>query len=190
MKGLYLPPVFNNYFYRRILSPHHHYTACSKRRCECPGLDGALVVVTAVQLSVLGFWNLPPVLEGRGPVPTGTTSPAPHNHQSARPHSRVPESRPARRVGCACSCPTVRGRVVPASRVKFPSLKLVPPQMTIALPVQTRRVIMPIEGALLVVVAAHVSVVGLYLAPVFTTLNLSSSAPPQTIISLPVHTIV
>ena len=60
--------------------------------------------------------------------------------------------------------------------------------MIIALPVQIAVWFCRMEGALVVVVAAHVSVVGLYLAPVFTTLN--KSFPPQTIISLPVQTIV
>ena len=44
-------------------------------------------------------------------------------------------------------------------------------------------------GALVVLVAVQLSVLGLYLPPVFKQEKLSS-CPPQTIISLPVHTAV
>jgi hypothetical protein len=44
------------------------------------------------------------------------------------------------------------------------------------------------EGALVVLVAVQLSVLGLYLPPVFSQPLLSP--PPQTIISLPVHTAV
>jgi hypothetical protein len=43
-------------------------------------------------------------------------------------------------------------------------------------------------GALVVLVAVQVSVLGLYLPPVFT--KVLPSNPPHTIISLPVHTAV
>ena len=44
------------------------------------------------------------------------------------------------------------------------------------------------EGALVVLVAVHVSVLGLYLPPVFKPAE--PFYPPQMIISLPVHTAV
>jgi hypothetical protein len=43
-------------------------------------------------------------------------------------------------------------------------------------------------GVLLMVVAVQLSVLGLYIPPVFTSFD--PSYPPQTIISLPVHTAV
>jgi hypothetical protein len=63
-----------------------------------------------------------------------------------------------------------------------------PPQTIISLPVQTSRWRMRALGALVTLVAAQVSVLGLYLPPVFRELPLPY--PPQTIISLPVHTAV
>ena len=63
----------------------------------------------------------------------------------------------------------------------------VPPQTIISLPVQIVVCEARASGALVVLVAAQLSVVGLYLAPVFRKLL---SSPPQTIISLPVHTAV
>jgi hypothetical protein len=60
--------------------------------------------------------------------------------------------------------------------------------MIISLPIQTAVCAHRPAGALVVLVVAHVSVVGLYLAPVFK--KPESSVPPQTIISLPLHTAV
>ena len=50
------------------------------------------------------------------------------------------------------------------------------------------RVKLRAEGALVVLVAVQLSVLGLYLPPVFK--RLKPSNPPQTIISLPVQTAV
>jgi hypothetical protein len=58
--------------------------------------------------------------------------------------------------------------------------------MIISLPVQTDAVKCRAEGALVVLVAVQLSVVGLYLPPVLK--ELLALSPPQTIISLPVHT--
>ena len=62
-----------------------------------------------------------------------------------------------------------------------------PPQTIISLPVQIVVCMARGSGALVVLLAVQLSVIGLYLAPVFRKLLLS---PPQTIISLPVHTAV
>ena len=64
---------------------------------------------------------------------------------------------------------------------------LSPPQMIISLPVHTAVCRSRASGAWVVLVAVHVSVLGLYLPPVLKRPALS---PPQTIISLPVHTAV
>lgn len=58
------------------------------------------------------------------------------------------------------------------------------PQMIISLPVQTAVCSYRAEGALTVLVAVQLSMFGLYLPPDV------SSVPPQTIISVPVHTAV
>ncbi len=63
-----------------------------------------------------------------------------------------------------------------------------PPQTIISLPVQTAVCRYRPKGALVVLVAAQVLVLGLYLPPVFK--RLLSSYPPQTIISLPIQTVV
>src|SRR5262245_1230831 len=64
-----------------------------------------------------------------------------------------------------------------------------PPQTIISLPVHTAVCPSRLVGALIVVVAVQLSVLGLYLPPVLMRLRFSS-VPPQTIISLPVHTAV
>ena len=93
---------------------------------------GALVVLVAVQLSVLGLY-LPPVFKKLLPV-----SSTPDDHFTAGPHCRV----------------SVSG-----------------------------------IGRIVVLVAVQLSVPGLYLPPVFKVAAVIN-APPQTIISLPVHTAV
>jgi len=64
-----------------------------------------------------------------------------------------------------------------------------PPQMIISLPVHTEVCESRAEGALLVLVATQLSLVGSYLPPVFKSL-MPSGVPPQTIIALPLHTAV
>src|SRR5947209_7616157 len=60
-----------------------------------------------------------------------------------------------------------------------------PPQTIISLPVHTAVCNVRPVGALVVLVAIQVFVLGLYLPPVLT--SLVPSCPPQTIISLPVQ---
>ena len=67
-----------------------------------------------------------------------------------------------------------------------PVLVKTPPQTIISLPVHTAASYSRGEGALLVLVAIQLSVMGLYLPPVLKGPPLPS--PPQTIISLPVQT--
>ena len=62
-----------------------------------------------------------------------------------------------------------------------------PPQTIISLSVQIVVCEARASAALVVLVAVQLSVIGLYLAPVFRKVLFS---PPQTIISLPVHTAV
>ncbi len=64
-----------------------------------------------------------------------------------------------------------------------------PPQTTISPPLHTAAWESRGVGALFRLVAAQLSSTGLYLPPVFVSLNVSST-PPQTIISLPLHTAV
>jgi hypothetical protein len=61
-----------------------------------------------------------------------------------------------------------------------------PPQIIISLPVHTAVCCSRAEGALPVLVAVQLSVLGLYLPPVFRSAGVISP-PPQTIISLPVQ---
>jgi hypothetical protein len=66
-------------------------------------------------------------------------------------------------------------------------LPLFPPQTIISLSVHTAVCWCRLPGALVVLVAVQLSVLGLYLPPVFKK---ALANPPQTIISLPVHTAV
>ena len=60
-----------------------------------------------------------------------------------------------------------------------------PPQMTISIPVQTAACLDRLVGALSVLVAVQLFVIGLYLPPVLNSVG--SLVPPHTTISLPVH---
>ena len=75
------------------------------------------------------------------------------------------------------------------NRTKFWS---VPPQIIISLPLQTALCEARAEGTLAMVVAIQLFVLGLYVPPVLKYWGggPSLSFPPQTIISLPVHTAV
>ena len=59
MPGLYLPPVLKH---GSAAAPDDHFTASPDCRVTRVGHSGALVVLVAVQLSVLGLY-LPPVLK-------------------------------------------------------------------------------------------------------------------------------
>ena len=91
---------------------------------------GALVVLVAVQLSVLGLY-LPPVFN------SGTIEiSAPNDHFTASPDCRVTASASGR-VGGAGGCPTIRAGIVsPAGVQDWPQASS-PPQTIISLPVHT-----------------------------------------------------
>jgi hypothetical protein len=74
----------------------------------------------------------------------------------------------------------------PVLKRKFEGVR--PPQTIISVPVQTAVCQNRPAGALGVLVAIQLSVLGLYFAPVLTTTL--PLYPPQTIIWLPVHTAV
>jgi hypothetical protein len=80
--------------------------------------------------------------------------------------------------GCAQYLPPVFKEVNPSG---------LPPHTIISLPVQTAVSSNRASGAPLVRVAAQLSVLGLYLPPLFKA---PGAKPPQTIISLPVQTAV
>ena len=89
---------------------------------------GALVVLVAVQLSVLGLY-LPPVLKY---VPPSAS--APDDHFTAGPDCGVTVSGSGR-VGGAGGCPTIRAGIVSPAGVHV--VGSLPPQTIISLPVQT-----------------------------------------------------
>ena len=93
------------------------------------------------------------------------------------------------RVGGARGSPTIRAGIVSPAGVQRLAC---PPQTIISLPVQTAVCWYRAEGALVVLVAVQLSVLGMYLPPVFKGLrgNRQNNGPPQTIISLPVQTAV
>ncbi len=81
---------------------------------------------------------------------------------------------------------SVLGLYLPPVFVVEGGFSICPPHTIISLPVQTAVVSYRALGALVVLVAVQLSVLGLYLPPVF----IPSPTPPHTIISLPVHTAV
>ena len=139
------------------------------------------MVLVAVQLSVLGPY-LPPVLKY---VDTVGIS-APDDHFAASPDCRVIGSGVGR-IGGAGGCPSISaGVILPAGIKSAVGVGSAPDDHFAAGPhcgVKYRP-----AGALVVLVAVQLSVLGSYLPPVLRKLLLS--APPQTIISLPVHTAV
>jgi hypothetical protein len=68
----------------------------------------------------------------------------------------------------------------------MPGQQKTPPQTIISLPVHTAARESRGEGAFTTLVAVQLSAVGLYLPPVFVSLNVES-VPPHTIISLPLQ---
>jgi hypothetical protein len=89
----------------------------------------------------------------------GTRS-TPGDHFTVRPDCRVTASG-VRGVGGAGGCPAIRAGIVsPAGGVAGA------PQMIISVPVHTAVCPIRASGALVMLVAVHVSVVGLYLPPV------------------------
>ena len=77
----YLPPVFKRRCHAS--APDDHFAAGPDCRVTVFGAAGALVVLVAVQLSVLGLY-LPPVFSDMV-----TPSSAPDDHFAAGPHCRV-----------------------------------------------------------------------------------------------------
>ena len=111
----------------------------------------------------------------------------PDNHLAASPDCRMRFSRNRRTKGGG-GCPTISAGIVSPARVQIASPKpFDPPQMIISLPVQTAVWEARPVGALVVLVAVQLFVLGLYLPPVFKT-PVGEFKPPHTIISLPVHT--
>src|SRR6266478_3892328 len=83
---------------------------------------------------------------------------------------------------------SVLGLYLPPVLKSWKESELNPPQTIISLSVQTAVWLKRASGTLLMLVGVQVSVTGLYLTPVFRSLN--SLLPPQTIIWLPAHTAV
>ncbi len=162
-------------------APDDHFTAGPHCRVTSSAQRARWSVLVAVQLSVLGLY-LPPVFEIADVVS------APDDHFTAGPDCRVIVSGSGR-VGGAGGCPTVRARIVSPAGVQIVAVTIIRPRRSFhcrsRLPCEG---IGP-EGALAVLVAVQLSVLGLYLPPVFNQPRTLSS-PPQTIISLPVQTAV
>ena len=133
---------------------------------------GALVVLVAIQLSVLGLY-LPPVFKSLS---------APNDHFTAGPD--------------CCVISRAEGALVVLVALQLSVLGLYLPPVFKYAGIRPRRSFhcrsrLPCEvrpaGALVMLVAVQLSVLGLYLPPVF---KMCRSIPPQTIISVPVQTAV
>ena len=164
--GLYLPPVFRIAGCYHI-RPRRSFHCRSRLPCEFRA-SGALVVLVAVQLSVLGLY-LPPVFKG-------VVKPTPDDHFTAGPHCRVIFSGSGR-IGGAGGCPTIRAGIVSPAGVQIVvrSHQLRPRRSFHC------RSTLPCDcigqsGALVVLVAVQLSVLGLYLPPVFKS-RTTVSAP-------------
>ena len=113
--GLYLPPVFKWRSLPSYVRPRRSFRCRSRLPCERLGAVGALVVLVAVQLFVLGLY-LPPVFKAVVAIIS-----TPDDHFSAGPDCRVTISGSGR-VGGAGGCPTIRAGIVsPAGVQVLPS---------------------------------------------------------------------
>ena len=117
-------------------------------------------------------------------------SSAPHDHFTAGPHCRVTGSASGR-VDGAGGCPTIRARDCIFRRCSKPTLLVhIRPKQSFHCPSTLPCDSIEQSGALVVLVAVQLSVLGLYLPPVFEDRKMATGTPPQTIISLPVQTAV
>ena len=129
--GLNFPPVFKGIPLGILLDlrPRRSFHCRSRLPCESDRPSGALMVLVAVQLSVLGLY-LPPVLKH------GATS-APDNHLAASPNCRLMPSPLGRIGGGGGGCPVINAGIVSPASVRMSCGRVTPPQTIISLPVQT-----------------------------------------------------
>src|SRR4030095_14647783 len=158
--GLYLPPVFTSEKFsfsppQTIISPPVHTALCPARA------SGALVLLVATQLSVLGLY-LPPVFNS---LPSKSNPP--QTIISVSVHTAVCALRAegALVVLVAFQLSVLGLYLPPVFKLQEPSHPS-PPQMIISFPVQTAVCPTRPAGALVVLVAVQLSVLGLYLPPV------------------------
>jgi hypothetical protein len=128
---------------------------------------GALVVLVAVQVSVPG-WYLPPVMKNGVGLAVALAV------------AVAVAVGPGESNGAGGLPPVLK-------KIDLLSGRLPPAKMSISLPVHAAACEPRAEGALVVLVIVQLSVLGLYLPPVLKKLP---SYPPQTIISLSLHTAV
>ena len=93
--------------------PRRSFRCRSRLPCDPPRASGALAMLVAVQLSVLGLY-LPPVFKGT----RLSARSAPDDHFAAGPDCRV--SSGSRCVGRAGGCPTIRAGIVSPAGVRRP----------------------------------------------------------------------
>ena len=129
--GSYLPPVFEIAAECVDSAPDDHFAASSRLPCDQSRASGALVVLVAVQLSVLGSY-LPPVFK----TSKLRLSP-PQTIISLPVHTAVVSPSGFGRVSGAGSCPTIRARDCICRRCSNGGAVSVPPQTIISVPVHT-----------------------------------------------------
>ena len=175
--GLYLPAGVQIRVITVRSTPDNHFT--SGPDCGVLGSAvGAFVGTRSMSsCSVLGSY-FPPVFKDRSDVVTA----APDNHFTCRSTRRYENIEQQARCMVLVGCPTICRRIVSASSVQTACCPSYPPQTIISLPVHNCCVISSALGALVVLVGVQLSVLGLYLPPVFKYIE-APSYPPQTIIS-------
>ena len=157
--------------------PRRSFHCRSTLRCENRAV-GAFVVLVAVQLSVPGLY-LPPVFQKLPSIPPQTIISLPVQ-------TAVCKFGLSGRVGGAGGCPTIRAGIVSPAGVQIAWChRQFRPRRSFHC--RSRLPCGLAVGALVVLVAVQLSVLGLYLPPVFSQ---AVPCPPQTIISLPVQTAV
>ena len=169
----------------RHIHPKRSFHCRSRLPCDTHRAVGALVVLVAVQLSVLGIVS--PAGVRRLPVPS--TVSAPDDHFTAGPDCRVTVSGRGR-VGRAGGCPTIRAGIVSPAGVRKHAADVISApddhftagpdcRVTVSGSGRVGR-----AGGCPTIRAGIVSPAGVQRAAV------PSPCPPQTIISLPVQTAV
>ena len=156
--GLYLPPVFKCRWYHHI-HPRRSFHCRSRLPCDRYRPAGALVVLVAVQLSVLGLY-LPPVFNSCRVIIS-----APDDHFTAGPDCRVNLGRG--RVGGAGGCPTIGAGIVSPAGVRIQARHHLHPRRSFHCRSRLPCDRLGQRARSSVVVAVQLSVLGLYLPPVF-----------------------
>ena len=177
--GSYLPPVFKYWCCRHTSAPDDHFTAGPNCRVivPCLGRVGGAGSCPAISAGIVSPASVEKV--------AGVVS-APDDHLAAGPNCRVEVSRLGR-IGGTGDGPAISAGIVSPASVHIAAAVISAPDDHLTAGPHCRVIVSRHRAHWSMLVAAQLSVLGLYLPPVFDTCA-SATIPPHSIISLPVQT--